>query len=145
MSAHPLVNYPVRWLVITLAALLSTPVAAFDVASCFNDSDSRGYIGIWAYERVTDWKAARARVEVTPTFVFSFMPGRDTYEVSDLKYCFFMPTPKTGDLVRCKSGSLRLSHVDVPRAVAGDYRFTLMNGEVKSLVFNASYCPPTKP
>jgi hypothetical protein len=73
------------------------------------------------------------------------MPGRDTYKVSDLKYCFFMPMPKTGDLVRCKSGSLRLSHVDVPRAVSGDYRFTLTNGEVKSLAFSANYCPPAKP
>jgi len=30
-------------------------------------------------------------------------------------------------------------------SVAGDYRFALMNGEVKSLVFNASYCRATKP
>src|SRR5437899_13093826 len=76
MRAHPPVNYTARWLVIAVAALLSTPVGAVDVASCFNDSDSQGYIGIWAYEGVRDWTAARARVEVTPTFVCSFLPGR---------------------------------------------------------------------
>ena len=78
-----------------------SPVLAADMATCFNDSNSNGYIGIWTYEGVTDWKAARTRVETTPTFVFSFLPSRKAYEVQDLRYCFFMPQPKTGDIISC--------------------------------------------
>src|SRR5882672_714969 len=97
------------------ALLLSMPARGTDIASCFNDNDSNGRIGFWAYEGHTDWKAAR--IALPPTFVFSFALGREEYGVSDLRYCFYMPKVKAGEIARCKTGSLRLTRVDIPKVV----------------------------
>ena len=63
----------------------------------------------------------------------------------DLSYCFFMPDPKTGKTVECGLGYVHLLQIDVPRAISGRYRFALIDGAVRTLEFDAGYCPPAKP
>jgi hypothetical protein len=86
-----------------------------------------------------------ARKDPHGTFVFAFLPGRQEYQVPDLRYCFFMPLPKTGEIIKCGLGSVRITRIDVPHVISGTYRFALVNGDVKALTFDASYCPPSKP
>jgi hypothetical protein len=135
-----------------LAAPMLVCVSAVDAApvtTCFNDSDpTRKNIGVWTYEGHEDWKSARAaiRTNFPGTFVFSFAPGRSEYRVSDLKYCFYMRPGNPGArLINCRSGTLEITKVDVPRMLTGRYAFELENGDRRALEFVAPYCPKGEP
>jgi hypothetical protein len=128
---------------VLLSGLLAVAAHATDRVTCFNDHSADGSIGVWTYDDYTDWKVAREAPR--GTFVFSFSPGKDEYDVRDLNYCFFMPDPKSGEIVQCGLGSVHLSYADAPRSISGDYRFALLNGDIRALKFDASYCPPPKP
>jgi hypothetical protein len=119
------------------------------LATCFNDSDpAKKILGVWTYEGHADWQSARAaiRKNFPGTLAFSFVPGRSEYKVPDLRYCFYMPPKKPGSaFVKCRSGSLRVTRVDVPTVLAGTYSFELENGERKASTFSAPYCPKENP
>ncbi|HEY1290054.1 MAG TPA: hypothetical protein VGF58_17135 [Burkholderiales bacterium] len=128
---------------VLVGGLLAVAAHATDHVTCFDDHRADGSIGVWTYDDYTDWKVAREAPR--GTFVFSFSPGKDEYDVRDLHDCFFMPDPKRGETIQCGLGSVHLSHADAPRAISGDYRFALLNGDIRSLKFDASYCPPSQP
>ena len=140
----------------TVATLLaSTTLALASVASgaplatCFNDSDpTGGRLGVWTYEGYSDWKSARAaiRTNFPGTLMFSFVPGKSEYKVSDLGYCYYMRPGNPGaPPVTCRSGALHIASVDVPRVLWGKYSFELENGERRILEFSAPYCPKGVP
>jgi len=142
MRAHPPVNYPsAGWY--TVRALLSTPVGSVDVGIVLltKAKATHGYISIWAY-RAKRLESCSCAVEVTTDFRLLIYARSDTYEVSDLSIVSHA-MPKTGDLVRCKSGSF-VCHMSMFRVPSRHY-LCAHEREVKSLVFNASYCPPTNP
>jgi hypothetical protein len=129
----------------SLVLLTASASYAEVAATCFNDSDpAKKALGVWTYEGHADWQSARAsmRKDFPGTFVFSFVPGRSEYKVSDLGYCFYMPPKKPGSsLVKCRSGSLHITRVDIPTVVTGTYAFELENGARKASTFSAPYCP----
>jgi hypothetical protein len=132
-----------------IAFATASAASAALLATCFNDSDPAGKsLGVWTYEGHSDWKSARAaiRTNFPGTFVFSFVPGRSEYQVSDLGYCFYMRPGKPGARsVKCRAGSLKVTRVDVPKELTGAYSFELENGERKVLDFTAPYCPKGSP
>jgi len=135
---------------VLLVLAIALAANAAPIAPCFNDSGPKdGQLGFWAYEGHQDWRSARAALRASKTldgtFVFSFAPGKAEQDVSDLRYCFYMP-PGSPDSknVKCRAGTLHLTKVDVPRVVEGRYDFELANGERKALEFSAPYCPPER-
>ena len=126
-----------------VTGLLAVAAHAADHVTCFNDQGANGSIGVWTYDEYTDWKVARKAPH--GTFAFAFAPGKDEYDVRDLSYCYFMPDPKTGKIIECGLGYFHIWQMDVTRAISGRYRFALVNGDVRALEFDASYCPPSKP
>jgi hypothetical protein len=118
-------------------------------ATCFNDSDPKSReLGVWTYEGHADWRNARAaiRTNFPGTFAFSFPPGRPEYKASDLGYCFYMqPGAPDAPPIKCRTGELRITAVDVPRMVTGSYSFELENGQRRALQFSAPYCPGPGP
>ena len=126
-----------------VTGLLAVAAYATDHVTCFNVRSADGSVGVWTYDEYTDWKVARQAPR--GTFVFAFAPGKDEYDVRDLGACYFMPDPKTAKIIECGLGYVHIWQMDVPHAISGRYRFALVNGDVKTLEFDASYCPPSKP
>jgi hypothetical protein len=124
------------------AALVSVPAHAQSqqVSSCFNGGEPRTRIAVWVFEGYPDWRAARQGAPAV--LVFSFMPGKEFYATNELGGCFYMPADNRERVYRCESGSLRVTQVDLPMWVSGEYRLNLSNGATKALNFKAPYCPP---
>jgi hypothetical protein len=116
-------------------------------AACFNGGEARTPVAVWIFEGYSDWRSAytdwrAAQTGSPPVLVFSFVPGKSAYGAGELVGCFFMPADAREKVYRCESGGVRVTRLDLPNSISGEYRLSLSNATGRSLAFNATYCPP---
>ena len=137
-------------LALALAAALpgaSARAQAPLAAACFNGGEAKTRVAVWIFEGYSDWRSAytdwrAAQAGSPPVLVFSLMPGKYAYAADELGGCFFMPADAREKVYRCESGGVRVTRLDLPNGISGEYRLSLSNATTKSLAFKATYCPP---
>ena len=132
-------------MIASVLLLLAAPAmsSAEDLtAACFTGGEEGSRISVWVYEGHVRWQDARE--DFRGVLVFSFSPGQQAYDSSELVYCHYAGEEdrETREASLCESGFLEISDLDLPTSVSGDYRFRLSGGKIKRGHFDATYCTP---